>query len=357
MSKLKVNVSDLTKVTKKVESGIATEFCFGHLRTPSYGFPVSFTDNAEIKKFVLFTERYDSITLGTGIENGVVWCEALTFGDMNEIGFTSKPKIRKQLQLNGGFLSEIRMQTFAEGEHGNTSGYFVFTNYIYLKNEAGESIEIGKQYDEGSTIDNNGNRCIFCPVQSATGTLFITGCAAHMCAPSAIQIVDLSGVDDPNGTLEECVFHGRGESGSLIAKNNLMEIQASDMCALDDELMLRFAKDFYNRAKNWHLVSWIPYLPECIEVIDRCILERDYKLIHGVLRFDRHLAYRCKAGTRDFPIDEPFSNLYHLVSFSFPMIYLLTTISDIISHIVFITNRCKPRSFGVFLQQPSENAK
>ena len=133
--------------------------------------------------------------------------------------------------------------------------------------------------------------------------------------------------------------------------NNLMEIQASDMCALDDELMLRFAKDFYNRAKNWHLVSWIPYLPECIEVIDRCILERDYKLIHGVLRFDRHLAYRCKAGTRDFPIDEPFSNLYHLVSFCFLMIYLLTTISDIISHIVFITNRCKPRSFGVFLQQ------
>ena len=40
MSKLKVNISDLTKVTKKVESGIATEFCFGHLRTPSYGFPV-----------------------------------------------------------------------------------------------------------------------------------------------------------------------------------------------------------------------------------------------------------------------------------------------------------------------------
>ena len=66
MSKLKVNISDLTKVTKKVESGIATEFCFGHLRTPSYGFPVSFTDNAEIKKFVLFTERYDSITLASG---------------------------------------------------------------------------------------------------------------------------------------------------------------------------------------------------------------------------------------------------------------------------------------------------
>merc|ERR1711871_1599018 len=101
------------------------------------------------------------------------------------------------------------MQMFAEGEHGNNSGYFVFTNYIYLKNEAGESIEIGKRYDEGSTVDNNGKRCIFCPVQSVTGTLFITGCAAHMCAPSAIQIVDLSGVEDPNGTLEECVFHGR----------------------------------------------------------------------------------------------------------------------------------------------------
>ena len=130
MSKLKVNVSGLTKVTKKVESGIATEFCFGHLRTPSYGFPVSFTDNAEIKKFVLFTERYDSITLASGVEQGIVWCEALTFGNMNKIGFISNPKVQKRLQLNGGFLSEIRMQTFAEGEHGNTSGYFVFTNYI-----------------------------------------------------------------------------------------------------------------------------------------------------------------------------------------------------------------------------------
>ena len=107
--------------------------------------------------------------------------------------------------------------------------------------------------------------------------------------------------------------------------------------------MLRFAKDFYNRAKNWHLVSWIPYLPECIEVIDRCILERDYKLIHGVLRFDRHLAYRCSWNKR---LSHWWTILKSLPSCVSSMIYLLTTISDIISHIVFITNRCKPRSLG-----------
>ena len=190
MSKLKVNVSELTTETKKVDPGIATEFCFGHLRTPSYGFPVSFTDNAEIKKFVLFTERYDSITLGTGIENGVVWCEALTFGDMNEIGFTSKPKIRNSCNWTVVFFQKFGTDV-RRRQHGNTSGYFVFTNYIYLKNEAGESIEIGKQYDEGST-DNNGNRCIFALYNRQLVPSLLL---AARTSAKAIQR-DLSGVED-----------------------------------------------------------------------------------------------------------------------------------------------------------------
>lgn len=260
------------------------------------------TPNSVPISSALFTEKYSKIIFHIFCDTNTNNLSAIEID--NDIIIGSKySELTKTKSFEINFENDIHtfdsmeIQEVIKQAVDNRSLYW--SNITYLRiNYKGQEFILGEKKPVGIVKLNNDNNILldyhFLTPIVVNNPFFISGIITHNEGICSLQIIELNEKDDE---FNDELFYNRGTFGIIEGKNESdlfnLEHMVMDYNVISYENVqpIKLLDLLYNRMRHWtdgrSVVT--TYYPKFLSLIDEAMIEREFDVIHSILRLERFL--------------------------------------------------------------------